>query len=249
MSRNQKAMTRWESVTRWPLTAAALVFLVVYTAQVTLEYTGTARLIASTLIFATWVAFFVDYIVRLSLADPKGEWFRKHLFDLAAVLLPMLRPVRLLSVFVRPQGAKESAGANLRARMLIYGIGAALLLVWIAALSVLEVERYAAGGNIRSFGDAIWWAFCTVTTVGYGDFVPVTLPGRAIAIGLMLGGVVLVGLITATFSSWVIDRVTRGHQEQRAATRADVERLTAELDARLPRPSGNNGLPNVGGQL
>ena len=133
--------------------------------------------------------------------------------------------------------------------MLVYGIGAALLLIWIAALSVLEVERYAAGGNIRSFGDAIWWAFCTVTTVGYGDFVPVTVPGRAIAVGLMLGGVVLVGLITATFSSWVIDRVTRGHQEQRAATRADVERLAAELDARLPRTNDNNGIPNVGGQL
>ncbi|WP_411028629.1 hypothetical protein, partial [Salmonella sp. s60930] len=60
---------------------------------------------------------------------------------------------------------------------------------------------------------------------------PVTVPGRVIAVALMVGGVVLVGLIVATFSSWVMERVTRGHQEQLPATRADVARLEQELAA------------------
>ncbi|GAA2573682.1 potassium channel family protein [Microbacterium binotii] len=225
------ATARWDRLTYWPLTIAALVLIVTQTVHVIAQVSGVAEVITSSIMAIIWVMFIGDYLVRLAMSRPKWRWFRTHLFDLAVALLPILRPIRLLGALTRIPSFTRTAASSLRARMLVYGIAAALLLIWTAALAVLNVERHAAGSNIRSFGDAVWWAFCTVTTVGYGDFTPVTVPGRVIAVALMVGGVVLVGLIVATFSSWVMERVTRGHQEQLPAMRADVARLEQELAA------------------
>lgn len=228
----------WERAMYWPLTVAALVFIVVWTAHVVGDVHGLARVITSTTISLLWVVFIADYLVRLVLAGPhRLRWVRTHLFDLAVVLIPALRPVRLLDAFTRITAFTRTAGSSLRARLLIYGIGSALLMIWNFSLTVLEVERHAPGANITSFGDAIWWAFCTVTTVGYGDYTPVTIAGRFSAVLLMIGGVVLVGMIVATFSSWVVERATRGHADQLPATRADIERILAAL----PEAEGRGG--------
>lgn len=231
------ATLRWESFTYWPLTVAALLFLVAYTFQIIGDLDGVWAVVTSVVVAATWVMFIVDYLVRLAASRPRALWFRKHLFDVAVVLLPTLRPIRLLGAFTRLKWFTRTAGDSLRARMLIYGAGAALLLIWQAALAVLGAERHASGANITSFGDAIWWAFCTVTTVGYGDFAPVTVPGRIVAVLLMIGGVVLVGLIVASFSSWVVERASRGHEDQLPATRADVHEVLHEIEDLRPRPN------------
>ena len=65
----------------------------------------------------------------------------------------------------------------------------------------VDVERGAHGANITTFGDALWWAMTTVTTVGYGDQFPVTTTGRIVAAALMLVGISLLGLITATVAA------------------------------------------------
>ena len=230
------ATRRWERVTYWPLTVAALAFIVAQTVHVLAQVTAGVAVLTSTIIGVTWVMFIVDYLVRLAMARPRWRWIRTHLFDLAVVVLPVLRPVRLLSAFTHIPAFTRSAAASLRTSLLIYGIGVALLLIWTASITVLGFERAAPDGNIRTFGDAVWWAFCTVTTVGYGDFTPVTVPGRMVAIGLMMGGVVLVGLIVATFSSWVVERATRNHTEQRPATRGDIQHLEEQLRTGSSRP-------------
>jgi voltage-gated potassium channel len=106
---------------------------------------------------------------------------------------------------------------------------AALLLV--ASLAVLDAERGAKGATINTFGDAAWWAFTTVTTVGYGDRYPITGQGRLIAGGLMLAGIALLGIVTASLASWLIDKVRDVEEHAAAATRADVTALTAEVHA------------------
>jgi len=214
----------------WPLTIAALIFIVVRTAQVVGDLDGIARVMTATATAALWGVFIVDYLGRLLLAGrERWRWARHHLFDLAVVVFPALRPVRLLHAATRIRIFTRTAGNSLRARLLIYGVGAALLLIWDISLAVLEVERHAPGANITRVGDAVWWAFCTVTTVGYGDYTPVTWQGRFLAVLLMIGGVVLVGMIVATFSSWVMERVTRGHEDQQPATKADITRALAAL--------------------
>ncbi|MBT9607936.1 potassium channel family protein [Microbacterium sp.] len=226
-----RASVAWGRATYWPLTIAALAFLFAYTFQVIGDLVGVWSIVCSAVVALTWVMFITDYLVRLSLSSPKRRWVRAHLFDVLVVILPTLRPVRLLGAFTRLASFSKSVGSSLRAQMLIYGAGVALLLIWQASLAVLSAERHAPGASITSFGNAVWWAFCTITTVGYGDFTPITVQGRVVAVLLMICGVVLVGLITATFASWVLERVTRGHEDQLPATRADIERVLAALPA------------------
>lgn len=229
--RGETAAThRWSRAMYWPLTIAALLFLITYTVHVVGDVTGVSAVVTSTVISLTWLLFVVDYLARLMMSRPRGAWFRAHLVALGMVLIPALRPVRLLDSLARVLTFRRSAGDSLRARLLIYGSGSALLLVWYVSLVVLQAERGAAGATITSFGDAVWWAFCTVTTVGYGDYVPVTVPGRIAAVVLMVGGVVLVGLIVATISSAVVERAAAAGRH--APGGSDAVRRAMVRDAR-----------------
>ena len=114
-----------------------------------------------------------------------------------------------------------------RNRILAFATVTTVLLVYIASLAVLEAEREF--GEITTFGDALWWALVTVTTVGYGDYTPITGVGRSIAVGLMLGGIVLVGIIVGTLGSWIIESVTKDTDESIDETTAAVVELRDEV--------------------
>lgn len=75
----------------------------------------------------------------------------------------------------------------------------------------------------------MWWAITTVTTVGYGDLAPVTVTGRFIAVLLMMGGISLVGVVTATLASWIVQRVAQEDTLNQAATAAQIESMHDEL--------------------
>jgi voltage-gated potassium channel len=83
--------------------------------------------------------------------------------------------------------------------LLVYGIG----LVIIAATIVTTVER-SPDASIHNFVEALWWAVVTITTVGYGDMVPVSWAGRAIAFILMLGGIAFFSGVTANLASYLV---------------------------------------------
>lgn len=222
---------RWRQLTHWPLIVASLVFIVVYSWQVIADLQGEAYLAAQVIVMITWVLFVVDYIVRLSLARHRGTWFRTHLFDFAVVALPALKPLRLLRAFTLVPVLHRTAGTALRSRIAIYGAGAAAILIWICALAVLAAERPAPGANILTFGDAVWWSFVTITSVGYGDYFPVTTWGRTVAVLLMCSGVAVVGVVTATLASWVIERAAMGHDDDEPATRGQLRAVSHQLDA------------------
>ena len=230
---------RWRQVTYWPLLISSMIFIIVYSWQVIADLQGTAYLISRLFIMVTWLSFAADYIVRLVLADPRGPWFRKHLFDLAVVALPVLKPLRLLKALTLVHTLQRTAGVALRSRISIYGAGAVIVLIWIAALAELEAERGAPGANIETFGDSVWWAFVTLTTVGYGDYYPVTGWGRTVAVLLMCGGVALVGVVTATLASWVLERAAIGRDDDEPATRGQLRKVATQIDdisSRLPQP-------------
>ena len=69
--------------------------------------------------------------------------------------------------------------------------------------------RASDHANITTIGDALWWAAATVATVGYGDFTPVTLEGRVVAIVLMLVGIGLVGTVTGAAAPWLMQHGSR----------------------------------------
>ena len=221
--------SRWQRLSEWPLTAAAVVFLVAYTWEVIGDLTGASAVAAEIVIGATWAIFALDYVVNLTLAPRRWHWFYTHIFDLLIVALPLLRPLRLLRLITLLAVLQRTAGAAFRGRVVIYVAGAAALLVFVAALAVLDSERGTPGSSITNFGDALWWAFVTVTTVGYGDFAPVTAQGRLIAGGLMLGGVALLGVVTATLASWIVERVAQQEEDEQAATRGEIRALGQQL--------------------
>jgi voltage-gated potassium channel len=94
---------------------------------------------------------------------------------------------------------------------------------------VLDVERSSPDANITDFGDAIWWAVTTMTTVGYGDRYPVTGIGRIVAFALMVGGIALLGTVTATLASWLVENV-EAEKEQSEDLQATVRRLEPEVE-------------------
>ena len=231
MSATTNPVERWETRTDWPLAVLAVAFLVAYALPIldTGLSTGVGNA-CSIVDLAVWALFAADYVVRLLLAR-SWRYFWTHLHDLAMVALPALRPLRLLRLLMLLRVLNRRAAASLHGRTIVYVAGSSVILVFSAALAVLDAERGRPASNIETFGDAIWWAVTTVATVGYGDRYPVTTEGRSVAIGLMIGGVALIGVVTATFASWLIDKVREVSEDEQAATRADINRLIEEVAA------------------
>jgi voltage-gated potassium channel len=187
----------------------------------------------------TWGIFIVDLVVRPALTDERLRYLVRHWWDLLVIVLPLLRPLRLLRLIPLLSVLNRRAQSGLRGRVSIYVAGGASLLASVAALAVLDVERSSPDANTSDFGDAIWWAVSTMTTIGYGDHYPVTSVGRVAAFGLMLGGIALLGTVTATLASWLVETVAA--EKQRAEDlHAIVRRLEAKVDRRAAEPRSHD---------
>lgn len=104
----------------------------------------------------------------------------------------------------------------------------ALLLVVSSSVAVLQLER-GGTGPIQSPEDALWWAFVTVTTVGYGDKYPVTTEGRLVAAFLMTGGVALFSTCTGFVASWFLRPDGTRHDKKFAALHAEIAALRSAI--------------------
>lgn len=149
----------------------------------------------------------LDLLVRLALAPQRLRYLARHWLDVLIVALPLLRPLRLLRLVTLLRVLNRRATIGLRGRVAVYVVGGALLLAFCGGLAVLDAERSNPEANIVTFSDAMWWAATTMTTVGYGDRYPTTGAGRLAAVALMLGGIAVLGLVTATLASWLVEQV------------------------------------------
>ncbi len=112
----------------------------------------------------------------------------------------------------------------------------AVATVGISSGAIWLAEREAPRSNIRDVWTAVWWAMETITTVGYGDHHPTTATGKVIAAGLMVVGVALVGVITATVVTWFFSeldvmREVRDIEQAEEKTEATLEVVLEELAA------------------
>jgi voltage-gated potassium channel len=221
----------WRALTDIPLSIAAAVFLGAYAWQVIANLQPPDDLITSTIIWIVWGIFVVDFVINLIFAERRVRWFFTHFHEFLMVALPALRPLRLLRLVTLLAVLQRGAGRALRGRVVIYAAGASITIVFIAALAELDVERNAIGSHIHTFGDALWWACVTITSVGYGDIAPVTLIGRLVAIGVMIAGLALLGTVTATLASFFLDRVEDTTKEESDETQAAIATLTSEITA------------------
>ncbi|WP_341276055.1 potassium channel family protein [Arcanobacterium wilhelmae] len=170
-------------------------------------------------------------MIRLALSKRKLHWFIHHLVDLAIVALPLLRPLRLLQLINLVKILGKSASATFRGKLALYSSASVFLLVLVGSLAVLDAERGEPNTLIHDFPDALWWAVCTITTVGYGDLYPISWTGRAIAVCMMVAGVALIGVVTASIASWIVETIETNSDAREATLEDEITALRAEINA------------------
>src|SRR5262249_30244586 len=115
-----------------------------------------------------------------------------------------------------------------------------ILLVLFSSIAILQFET-TKDGNIRTPQDALWWAFATVTTVGYGDKFPVTTEGRMIAAVLMTAGVGLFGSFTGLVASWILTPTKKDSEQD-----SELARLREQVAAIERHLTGGSVLESAG---
>jgi voltage-gated potassium channel len=197
-----------------------------------------------------WLAFCAEFLVKFVLARYRLRFIRNAWFDIAIIalsppffvpheldgiralralrLLRLLRVVRLLAL--------AAIGLRLTHRLLQHRrlgqvILVAAVIVGVGALAVYHLEQ-GVNPAVGTLGDAVWWAIVTATTVGYGDVSPVTGEGRAVAVLLMLVGIAVIGVFTATVSSFFFEQQ---REDEHARMDERLKAIEDKLDQVLER--------------
>jgi len=197
----RKVRKLWNSA----LTIFALLFLIVFSIPAfVLDLSDDSLRSIELIQWICWIAFALDLLIGLLTSNSKKEYLLKHPLELLSVLLPFLRPLRLMRVISFGGLALQKIAMGKQFAITVKVAITAVFISYIAAVQITLSERSVEGSNIKNFSDGLWWAVTTVTTVGYGDRFPTTTEGRILAVMLMLVGISLVGVITASVASWFV---------------------------------------------
>lgn len=187
------------------LTVLALAFLVAFSYPAfNTDISDSTQTSLDLIQWISWGAFASDLLYGLSTAKNKKSFLLKHPLDIAAVLLPFLRPLRLLRIISFGGLALQKVAMGRQFAITLKVFIASIFIAYVAAIQITISERAVEGSNIKNFGDGLWWAITTVTTVGYGDKFPTTTEGKFLAVGLMIVGISLMGVITASVAAWFV---------------------------------------------
>jgi voltage-gated potassium channel len=167
--------------------------------------------------FAICIIFFIEFLYRFWRAENKWRFMRWGWIDLissipmvdwlrAGRVLRVIRIIRIIRAFrsinkLMHHLFKDRAQGTITSMSIF-----ATMLLMVSSILILQVEN-APNSNILSAEDALWWAYVTITTVGYGDLYPVTTEGRLISAVLMTGGVGLFGTFAAYVASWFMEKL------------------------------------------
>ncbi len=178
----------------------------------------------------------MEYLIRLVVTPDRRGYLRRRWVEPATVVIPPLQGWHLvgierMSILVREGELRVET--ILKHHSLFRVLIAAAVTLVLGAWLVLLFEENAKGGNIHNYPDALWWAVVTVTTVGYGDRFPVTGGGRVVAVVLMLVGIGLIGVLTATVASVFIKEHTDATKEEYKKGHADLGEQLAVIRDRL----------------
>ena len=232
-----------ERVTKYPLALLGIAWLVIAIVVLTKDLNGSASTALVGSLFALWAIALVEYVVRLVVTPDRRGYLKRRWVEPATVVVPPLQGWHLvgmekvsLLVYEGELRAETILKHHSLFRVLIAAAGTLFLGAWL----VLLFEENAKGSNIHSYPDALWWAIVTVTTVGYGDRFPVSAGGRAVAVVLMLVGIGLIGVLTATVASVFVKEHTdankavfkKGHDELGQQLSVISDRL-ADVERRL----------------
>jgi voltage-gated potassium channel len=211
------------------LIAALLVIPVIVIEQTDVSHGW--KLFGTILNWAIWGAFATEVVVMLAVVPAKGRWLREHPLEVAIVVLTppflpaslqALRVFRLLRVLRLLMLARLARG--------LFSLQGLRYVALLALVTVLGGgAAFAAVEEHSSTWDGVWWAFVSITTVGYGDKYPVTVLGRVIGMIVMLVGIGFIAVLTGA----VAQRFLAAQFEKVVDAEEEIEATDAELLAEL----------------
>lgn len=236
-----EALEQFEGWLRVPMLVLSFVWLVLVVVELAwkssrlLEWLGTA----------IWIAFILEFLLRLALAPEKLAFLRGNWLTVIALLAPALRMVSALRFLRAARGLRglrlvrivgtANRGMNaLRASLGRRGAGYVLLLTLFVALlgagGMLAFEPASeVEGGFTGYGDALWWTGMLLTSMG-SEFWPRTGEGRVLCFLLSLYGFTVFGYVTATFASFFVGR-DAGSPAGEVAGAADIATLHVAIAA------------------
>lgn len=247
LARTQTAYDRFSEAVETPLTVLAVLWLPALVAPIVADLPTSVRYSLDVFDYAVWAAFVVEYLAKLYLAPSRRRFVAHHVLELVVIVVPVVRPLRGLELFrllelgrvgVVLANALRRTRALLTHHRLHFVLLSVVGILFACAALVLLFERHAKGSNIHDFGQALWWAVVTATTVGYGTRFPVTAAGQGVAVVLMLVGVGLIGVLTATVASYFVE--AKAEQEK-----TEIEERLDRIEAMLVRltDAGSDSTP------
>lgn len=210
---------------------------------VVVELTPTTRSLLAYVDFAVCGVFMVDFGISLARAPNRWQYLLTWGWIDLLSSIPVFdalrwgraaRVVRILRVIRGLKAARFLAAIvfrNQARNALLAGSFVAVVVVFLSSFAILQFEA-ANNGNITSAEDAIWWAVCTVTTVGYGDLYPVTWEGRVVAFILMVTGASSFGALSGLIASSFVQS-DDDHQDELRDLAAEIATLRQLLESRV----------------
>ena len=193
---------RWWDET---LTALAVIYLAAFSYPAFVDpVPDDVQIVLDSIQWIVWGVFAIDVAYGLTKSADRKQYVKSHPLEILSVALPVLRPLRLLRLVTIGSLVIQRVAVGRQFAITLKVFLFSILIAYIAAVQITIVERPIESSNIKSFGDGLWWALTTVTTVGYGDRFPTTTEGRTIAFALMLVGISLMGVITASVAAWFV---------------------------------------------
>jgi voltage-gated potassium channel len=237
-----------ERLIRFPMAVLGVAWAVCGIVVLTTHASGATSRAFVISLFVIWVVVFLEAALRYIAVSDRRRYFASRQIEPVLVALPFFQVWRIVGVeratVLWGEGVERFL-AILGHRGLFRVLLAAVGLLFLGAWLDLLFEKSAPGSNIHSYHDALWWAVVTVTTVGYGDRFPVTEGGRAVAVVLMLVGIGLIGVLTATVASFFVAEHTDANKDLLKASHEDLGARLDEIDSRLARMeaalTGNSG--------
>jgi voltage-gated potassium channel len=227
---------RIEQHTRIPMALLGVAWLVLAIMALNSDVNGSASTFVVGSLFALWVILLVEYLVRLVVTPDRRGYLKRRWVEPATVIVPPLQSWRIVGMEKMCLLLREGelrVEAILRHHSLFRVLIAVAGTIFLGAWLVLLFEERAKGSNIHDYPDALWWAIVTVTTVGYGDRFPTTEGGRVVAVILMLVGIGLIGVLTATVASVFIKEHTDANREEYKKGHADLGQQLFVISNRL----------------
>ena len=225
-----------EEMTKYPMALLGIAWLIVAIIVLTTDVKGSASISLVGALFVLWVIMLIEYLVRLVISPDSRGYLKRRWAEPATVVLPVLQGWHLIGIEKMSLLLHEGElrlEAILKHHSLFRVLIAACVTLLTGAWLVLLFEENAKASNIHSYPEALWWAIVTVTTVGYGDRYPVSPGGRVVAAVLMLVGIGLIGVLTATVASVFIREHTDANKETFKKGHADLGQQLAVISDRL----------------